>query len=125
MHPAVGPLVPPGEALFAWLDGFVVHVATKRTLATAGTASDDRRRTTLFDQWHASMRSTAQELLTRAQESGAADRTLTVDDLLALTSASAVAGGGPEHARRLLRILRHGFAGPQALPGIRNEQAPS
>ncbi|MGC5015184.1 TetR/AcrR family transcriptional regulator [Streptosporangium sp. DT93] len=108
---------PPDEALFSWLDGFLVHVATKRALALAGTENDTERRTELFDEWHRSMRSTAQKLLARAQRAGALDAGLTVDDLLALTGAAALAATGVEHARRLLLIMRHGFAGTSARSG--------
>jgi AcrR family transcriptional regulator len=104
------------EALFTWLDSFLVHVATKRALALAGTENNNERRTELFDQWHRSMRSTAQKLLARAQQAGALDTGLTVDDLLALASAAAIAATDAEHARRLLRIMRHGFAGTSARP---------
>ncbi|WP_433226382.1 TetR/AcrR family transcriptional regulator [Microtetraspora malaysiensis] len=107
---------PAAEALFTWLDSFVVHVATKRALALAGTESSNERRTELFDHWHRSMRSTAQKLLSRAQQAGALDTGLTVDDVLALTSAAAIAATGAEHARGLLRIMRHGFAGAPARP---------
>ncbi|MEV5828961.1 helix-turn-helix domain-containing protein [Spirillospora sp. NPDC052242] len=102
----------PAGALFAWLDAFVVHVASKRALALAGTEHDGERRTELFGGWHDSMRATARRLLVRAQDSGAVDAGLSVDDVLALTSGAAVTGDGAEHARRLVRVLRHGFAGP-------------
>lgn len=101
--------LPPGEALFAWLDGFVVHVATMRALALAATASSDDRRSQLFRRWHESMTSTAQGLLVRAREAGAVHPDLAVGDLLALTNAAALASTGTGHARRLVRILRHGF----------------
>ncbi|MCO5993564.1 TetR/AcrR family transcriptional regulator [Actinoallomurus rhizosphaericola] len=104
------------DALFAWLDDLVVHVATKRALAFAGTEPSVERRSVLFDQWHRSMRDTAQELLVRAQRSGDVNVGLTVDDVLALTNATAIAATGAQDARRLLRIMRHGFAGTQASP---------
>jgi AcrR family transcriptional regulator len=103
------------EALFAWLDSFVVHVATKRTLALAATSSSNGRRSELFAGWHESMRSTAELLLNRARETGAIHPELTVTDLLALASAAALAGATPSHARQLLELMRHGFAGT---PGI-------
>ncbi|MFI9550763.1 TetR/AcrR family transcriptional regulator [Nonomuraea endophytica] len=104
---------PAAQALFTWLDAFVTHVATKRALALAGTETG--RRTELFDRWHKSMRSTAQKLLTRAQRSGDVTTDLTASDLLALTSAAAVAATDAEHARGLLLIMRNGFAsGPSA-----------
>ncbi|GAA4615856.1 TetR/AcrR family transcriptional regulator [Actinoallomurus liliacearum] len=108
----------PGEALFTWLDDFVVHVATKRALALAGTDDDDQRRTALFDDWHRSMRSTADRLLARARRAGAVDAGLSVDDLLALTSGAAIAATGADDARRLLRIMRHGFTGDQGSAGF-------
>jgi AcrR family transcriptional regulator len=101
--------LPPGEALFAWLDGFVVHVATMRALALAASASSDDRRSQLFRRWHESMTSTAQSLLVRAQGAGAVHPDLTVGDLLSLTNAAALASTGTGHARHLVRILRHGF----------------
>jgi hypothetical protein len=87
-------------------------------LALAGTADSAQRRTTLFDHWHTSMRSTAQKLLARAQCEGAVDTDLTVDDMLALTNAAALAGSSADHARQLLRVQWRGLAGggAQALP---------
>jgi hypothetical protein len=81
----------------------------------AGTAESAQRRTTLFGHWHTSMRSTAQKLLTRAQRAGAVDTDLTVDDMLALANAAALAGSSADHARQLLHVLWHGFAGARAL----------
>jgi AcrR family transcriptional regulator len=98
----------PGEALFAWLDSFVEHVATMRTLALAATAGSDDRRSRLFQRWHESMTSTAEDLLARAREAGAVRPDLTARDLLALTNAAALAGNDGQHARHLVRILRHG-----------------
>jgi AcrR family transcriptional regulator len=99
----------PGEALFAWLDDFIVHVATKRALALAVTEAPAGRRTELFDHWHASMRSAAENLLLRATHAGAVRPDLTAADLLALTSAAAIASTSVDHARQLLRLLRDGF----------------
>jgi AcrR family transcriptional regulator len=96
-------------ALFDWLDSFVVHVATKRALALAATEGRDERRSGLFDRWHESMKSTAERLLARAQDNGSVRADLVVGDVLALTSAVAVAGTTPSHARHLLRVLREGF----------------
>lgn len=104
----------PGDALFAWLDDFVVHVATKRALALAVTEGPDERRTELFERWHESMRSTAQRLLARARAAGAVCGDLTVGDLLALVSGAAMTAADAAHAQRLLGIMRRGFepAGP-------------
>ncbi|GAA2985889.1 helix-turn-helix domain-containing protein [Streptosporangium longisporum] len=100
----------PGGALLTWLDGFVVHIATKRALALTATEGGDERRTELFGRWHESMRSTARGLLLRAQQAGAVRADLAVADMLALASATAVAAADAPDARRLLRILHHGFA---------------
>lgn len=100
----------PGEALFAWLDAFVVHVAAKRALALAGTENNSERRTELFASWHEAMRTVAGDLYDRARAAGEVSSDVTVDELLALTYAAAIAGNGPEHAQRLLRMMRYGLA---------------
>ncbi|MFG2627429.1 TetR/AcrR family transcriptional regulator [Streptomyces sp. NPDC048473] len=97
------------EALFVWLDSFVVHVATRRALALAITEGPDVRRSELFGRWHASMTATAEKLLLRARAVDAVRPDLTANDLLALTSAAAIASTGADHAQRLLLILRSGF----------------
>jgi AcrR family transcriptional regulator len=102
------------EGLFEWLDSFVVHVATKRALAVAVTDGPDDRRTELFDQWHESMRSTAESLLIRAQDAGTVRSDIAVGDLLALTSGAAIVSTSTSHARQLLRILRRAFEAARA-----------
>jgi hypothetical protein len=104
------------EALFAWLDSFLIHIATRRPLALAATQSSGEQRTELFGRWHELMRSTAAALLTRAQQEGTVRADLTVTDMLALTSAAAIAATSTRHAQQLLQILRHGLAGPPANP---------
>ena len=99
-----------GEALFAWLDSFVVHIATKRPLALAVTDSPDERRSHLYDEWHRSITAAAERLMGRAVDAGEVRSDLTVTDLLALTSAAAIASTDAAHARRLLAVLRDGFA---------------
>lgn len=98
-----------GRALFEWLDAFVVHIAEKRPLALAVTDNPDHRRARLFDDWHRSITEVAARLLNRAAADGAVRRDLAVADLLALTSAAAIASSGPDHARRLLALLRSGL----------------
>jgi AcrR family transcriptional regulator len=102
------------EALFDWLDSFVVHVATKRALALSATESPDDRRSQLFDRWHESMRSTAESLLSRARDAGTVRPDLTVDDLLALASGAAIASTSTRHAQQLSRFLRRGFETAEA-----------
>lgn len=100
------------DALFAWLDDFVVHVATKRALALAVTDRPEQPRTELFEGWHAAMTGTAEALLRRAVRAGDVRADLPVADLLALASGAAMAASGPEHARALVRLLRDGVAAP-------------
>ncbi len=97
------------QALYDWLDAFVEHVSTKRALALAVPSEPRERRTKLFDRWHESMRSTARRLLCRAQEAGTVHSDVTVDDLLALATAVALASTSTSHAQRLMRVLRHGL----------------
>lgn len=97
-----------GDALFEWLDAFVVHIAAKRPLALAVTDNADQRRTRLFEEWHRAITDVAARLLGRAAAAGAVRDNLAVTDLLALTSAAAIASTGPDHARRLLDLLRTG-----------------
>jgi AcrR family transcriptional regulator len=97
------------QALYDWLDAFVEHVSTKRALALAVPGEPRERRTKLFDRWHESMRSTARRLLCRAQEAGTVHSDVTVDDLLALATAVALASTSTSHAQRLMRVLRHGL----------------
>jgi AcrR family transcriptional regulator len=101
-----------GTGLFEWLDAFVVHIAEKRPLALAVTENADQRRTRLFAEWHRSITEVAARLLDRAAATGTVRGDLTVTDLLALTSAAAIASTGPEHARQLLALLRSGLAVP-------------
>ncbi len=97
----------PLDALFAWLDEFVVHVATKRPLALAATEGADDRRTALFHRWHASITATAAGLVRRAQPALRPD--LTPADVLTLASGAALATD-PAHARHLVTLLRTGLA---------------
>lgn len=98
-----------GAALFEWLDRFVVHIAEKRPLALAVTDDADHRRTRLFEEWHSSITAVATRLLDRATAEGTVRRDVEVVDLLGLTSAAAITSRGPDHARRLLALLRAGL----------------
>ena len=99
----------PGAALITWMDSFVRHVAARRPLALAATEGSEQRGE-LFSRWHERMATTAAPLLTRAQEAGAVRRDLAARDILALANAAAIAGTGPDDARRLLDVMRLGFA---------------
>lgn len=98
----------PGEALFAWLDSFVHHVAASRPLALAATEGSGQRGE-LFGRWHERMVATAAQLLAPAQHAGAARDDLTASDILSLANAAVIAGTGPDDARRLLNVMRYGF----------------
>ena len=97
----------PTDALFAWLDEFVVHVATKRPLAMAATEGTNEHRTTLFHEWHAAITSTAERLIRRAQTGLRSDVTAT--DVLTLAAGAALAAETAQ-ARRLVAMLRAGIA---------------
>jgi AcrR family transcriptional regulator len=99
----------PADALFEWLDAFVVHVATKRALALAATEGVEDRRSVLFQQWHASITTTADRLVRRARVALRPD--LTTTDILTLASGVALAAD-PAHARRLVAVLRTGLLRP-------------
>jgi AcrR family transcriptional regulator len=101
----------PTDALFAWLEAFVVHVATKRPLAMAATEGTDARRTALFNQWHAAITSTAEHLVRRARPGLRTD--VTAIDLLTLASGATLTTD-PDHACRLVAMLRTGIAAPGA-----------
>jgi AcrR family transcriptional regulator len=103
----------PVDALFTWLDEFVVHVATKRPLALAATEGTDERRTALFRQWHASITLIADRLVHRARPALRSD--LTATDVLTLASGAALAAD-TAHARRLVALLRTGIAAPREQP---------
>ncbi|MBF9127864.1 helix-turn-helix transcriptional regulator [Plantactinospora sp. S1510] len=99
----------PLDALFSWLDEFVVHVATKRPLALAATEGPGGRRGHRFETWHSSITATATDLVHRAQP--ALRPGLTAADVLALASGAALTTDTAQ-ARRLVGFLRTGLAAP-------------
>lgn len=106
----------PIDALFSWLDTFVVHVFTKRALAVAATEGSAGRRSERFDRWHESMRLAAATLLDRARSADVVRRDLTATDLLALASGAALAGIDLAHARRLVQLMRSGVEADGTAP---------
>ncbi|MFI5894893.1 TetR/AcrR family transcriptional regulator [Actinoplanes sp. NPDC051513] len=96
----------PIEALFTWLDAFVVHVASKRPLALAATDVPDGRRTPMFEEWHAAITTTASALVRHAQPALRQD--ITATDVLALASGTALTTDA-QNARRLVAVLRTGL----------------
>jgi AcrR family transcriptional regulator len=105
-----------GDALFDWLDDLLGHMAGMRALVPAATGGPDDGHTELFRRSHASLTSTAEDLLERAKAAGAVHPDLAVADVLALTGAAAIAAGGTDHARRLLRVMRRGLEVPDRGP---------
>jgi AcrR family transcriptional regulator len=101
-----------GDALFDWLDDLLGHMEGMRALVLAAAGGPGDGRTELFRRSHASLTSTAEDLLERAKAVGAVHPDLAVADVLALTGAAAIAAGGTDHARRLLRLMRRGFGIP-------------
>lgn len=100
---------PPLDALFTWLDEFVVHVATKRPLALAATEGPSHRRTPLFDEWHTSITAAVDVLVELARAELRPDVT-TTDVLTMATGVALAAGADGEYARRLVALLRTGLA---------------
>lgn len=99
---------PPGDALFGWLQDFIAHVAAKRELALSITDDRAGQRSSLFDRWHHSMRTTASALLTRAQSAGAVRSDLDVSELLALANGIALTATDAAQAERLVLVVRQG-----------------
>ncbi|MFC4591524.1 TetR family transcriptional regulator, partial [Sphaerisporangium corydalis] len=100
----------PGDALFTWLKAFIAHVATKRdlSLSAKGDPCEADGRSDLFARWHHSMITTASSLLDRARDAGAVRADLDVRDLLTVANGIALGGAAPDHADRLLHLVRHG-----------------
>jgi AcrR family transcriptional regulator len=99
----------PGQAFTDWLRAFVHHVATKRDLALAIPDEPGSERSTRFAEWHGTMRTAAERLLTRAQEAGAVRPELTVAELLAVASGIALTGRTPPGLDAMLDLIRHGY----------------
>ena len=100
----------PVLALRTWLDHFVVHVATKRTLALDAAAGAGAERGAIFAGWHDSMISTADALLGRARDQIRSG--VTARDLLALANGAALAGADIGQSHRILRLAWDGLARP-------------
>ncbi|MFD4688839.1 TetR/AcrR family transcriptional regulator [Streptomyces sp. NPDC058463] len=99
---------PPGDALFAWLQHFIAHVAAKRELALSITDDRTSQRSALFDRWHQSMHTAASALLTRAQSAGAVRADLNASELLALANGIALTTTDATQAERLVVLVRQG-----------------
>ncbi|MFI8353852.1 TetR/AcrR family transcriptional regulator [Streptomyces cyaneofuscatus] len=102
----------PCRALVDWLGAIVAHAGEYRGLARAlMSASQDE--TSALTQCHLPLREAGAGLLRRAQESGSVRADVSIDDLLQLTNAIALAAeqspDDPELAERLLRLTLRGL----------------
>ncbi|MQY18717.1 TetR/AcrR family transcriptional regulator [Nocardia macrotermitis] len=98
----------PADALFTWLRAFITHVSTKGQLPLAIPEDDSGQRSTLYQDWHATMHTAAADLLSRAQHSGAIQADLDVTDLLAACNGIGQAAADAPQIDRLLAIVRTG-----------------
>jgi len=102
----------PDQAFADWLRAFVHHVATKRDLALAIPDKPGGERSQRFADWHSTMLTSAQRLLTRAQADQAVRPELTVTDLLALASGIALTSRSPARLDAMLDLIRDGYCSP-------------
>ncbi|MFI2778382.1 TetR/AcrR family transcriptional regulator [Streptomyces sp. ALB3] len=102
----------PCTALVEWLGAIVTHAGEYRGLAQAlMTASGDE--TSALTSCHVPLRQAGARLLARAQSSGSVRADVSIDDLLQLTNAIALAAeqtpADPALADRLLRLTLRGL----------------
>ncbi|MEI7033178.1 helix-turn-helix domain-containing protein [Streptomyces pratensis] len=102
----------PCAALVEWLGAIVTHAGEYRGLARA-LMSASRDESSALAQCHLPLREAGAGLLRRAQESGAVRSDVSIEDLLQLTNAIALAAeqspDDPELAGRLLRLTLRGL----------------
>ncbi|MFI5714659.1 TetR/AcrR family transcriptional regulator [Nocardia sp. NPDC051750] len=111
----------PLDALFTWLEKFIVHLATKRPLALAATEEPSNRRTPLFEEWHTSITTAADVLVDRARAALRPD--ITTTDVLTLATGVALAvGADADHTHRLVTLFRTGLASREAAADERSAQ---
>ncbi|MFD9881268.1 TetR/AcrR family transcriptional regulator [Streptomyces alboflavus] len=115
----------PCTALVEWLRAIITHAGEYRGLAHA-LMSASRDDSSALARCSRPMREAGTELLERAQSSGAVREGVSIDDLLQLTNAIALAAeespDDPELADRLLTLTLRGL---KAEPGGRAGQSPS
>ncbi|MFJ4838551.1 TetR/AcrR family transcriptional regulator [Streptomyces sp. NPDC088746] len=115
----------PCAALVEWLGAIVTHAGEYHGLAQAlMSASGDR--TSALTSCHVPLRQAGDRLLTRAKSSGSVRADVSIDDLLQLTNAIALAAeqtpSDPALADRLLRLTLRGLKADPADPA---DPAPS
>ncbi|MET7370099.1 TetR/AcrR family transcriptional regulator [Streptomyces sp. NPDC005566] len=112
----------PCRALVEWLGAIVTHAGEYRGLAQAlMSASGDA--TSALAPCNVPLRQAGARLLARAQASGSVRADVSIDDLLQLTNAIALAAeqtpSDPGLADRLLMLTLQGLKGGEATPGPR------
>ncbi|MET9591097.1 helix-turn-helix domain-containing protein [Streptomyces sp. NPDC006516] len=110
----------PCTALVEWLGAIVTHAGEYRGLAQA-LMSASGNETSALTPCHVPLRQAGARLLARAQSSGSVRADVSVDDLLQLTNAIALAAeqtpADPALADRLLRLTLRGLKADPAAPG--------
>ncbi|MEV7853582.1 helix-turn-helix domain-containing protein [Streptomyces sp. NPDC088183] len=107
----------PCRALVEWLGAIITHAGEYRGLAQA-LMSTSRDETSALAQCNVPLREAGAVLLVRAQANGAVRPDVSIDDLLQLTNAIALAAeqapDDPGLAGRLLMLTLQGLKGPHA-----------
>ncbi|GAA2995715.1 TetR/AcrR family transcriptional regulator [Streptomyces fulvorobeus] len=110
----------PCHALVEWLGAVVTHTGEYRGVAQA-LMSATRDETSALARCNTPLREAGARLLARAQESGAVRAEVSIDDLMQLTNAIALAAeqapDDPALADRLLALTLQGLKGPAAEQG--------
>ncbi|MEV5601062.1 TetR/AcrR family transcriptional regulator [Streptomyces sp. NPDC052299] len=105
----------PCAALVEWLGAIVTHAGEYRGLAQA-LMSTCRDESSALARCNTPLREAGSTLLTRAQSSGAVRPDVSIDDLMQLTNAIALAAeqspDDPELADRLLKLTLRGLTNP-------------
>lgn len=104
--PRLAATLPPGEALEAWIMGFVTYVGRKRGLATAlrGALGDDA--SAVFADVHDQLKTTGDELLLAAQRAGVVRTDVETMDVLRAVSGVCTATADARDAEKTRRVLR-------------------
>lgn len=107
----------PCRGLVEWLGAIITHAGAYRGLAQA-LMSTSRDETSALAQCNVPLREAGAALLARAQACGAVRAEVSIDDLMQLTNAIALASeqspDDPELADRLLALTLRGLKGPGA-----------
>ncbi|MFD7491836.1 TetR/AcrR family transcriptional regulator [Streptomyces sp. NPDC059832] len=110
----------PCRGLVEWLGAIITHAGEYRGLAQA-LMSTSRDETSALSQCNVPLREAGAVLLARAQASGAVRPDVSIDDLMQLTNAIALAAeqspDDPELAGRLLMLTLQGLKGAHAEAG--------